>query len=534
MLPWEELAMAQQYRSRRAELADLRNTLQAKGVPLRQIALAMRSRYNLNSRAAYRHALGLTQQQVAEQWNSLWPAQNGEPTISHKHISYWESWPTPTGRMPSLADLNRLARIYRCNASDLTDGEDHTEVVLIEQTDSVRSTGPPSGRGVDVYADPDDVVARLDTFIAASASSLVTSEAAYHQLVEQLIEWATRMRRREVLQWLSWAASAAAVAPVFEGLEEDEQQRVAQTIAAPARVDNAVVEHVEAVLWRCMRQDDMLGPQAALDTVLAQRHLVRRFIPEAAGPLGPRVLSLYANLSRFAGWLAFDLNNFDAASDYYEAARAAAHEAHDTALGAFVLCNMSHLATWRGQPRIGIDHAIAALSWANQTGDFRLKAYAHDVAARAFAMDRQAGAADTTLDQAYRALADADDNAIDTHVYFYDYGQLASTASVCHLYLGRAEQGIEAGEQALKTINGPFVRNVALASLRLGHCYLRATRPDVGRAAEAILGAAQLSVHNRSARLAHRLRRAASDLRPWAATPEVTTVRNQLRIYGID
>jgi len=51
--------------------------------------------------------------------------------------------------------------------------------------------------------------------------------------------------------------------------------------AAPSRVDDTVIGHIEAVLWRCMRQDDALGPQAALDTTLAQRNLVRGLLPPA-------------------------------------------------------------------------------------------------------------------------------------------------------------------------------------------------------------------------------------------------------------
>ncbi|MGB6161093.1 MAG: hypothetical protein WCF33_23820 [Pseudonocardiaceae bacterium] len=42
---------------------------------------------------------------------------------------------------------------------------------------------------------------------------------------------------------------------------------------------------------------------------------------------------------------------------------------------------MSHLATWQGKPRIGIDHAVAAAQWADRTGDLRLRAYTADVAA---------------------------------------------------------------------------------------------------------------------------------------------------------
>jgi hypothetical protein len=230
---------------------------------------------------------------------------------------------------------------------------------------------------------------------------------------------------------------------VLDGLDRGEQERVVLAFATPSRVDETVIGHIEAVLWRCMRQDDVLGPQAALDTTLAQRNLVRHLLPGSPALLRDRLLSLSANLSRFAGWLCFDLNNHDAAGEYYEAARAAAHEAHNTELGSFVLCNMSHLATWNGRPRTGIDHALAAIGWANQTDDARLRAYAYDVAARAYASDRQERATRHAIEHAQAAIATADART-DTYAYFFNDGLLASTESDCYLRLGRAGQGVAA------------------------------------------------------------------------------------------
>jgi transcriptional regulator with XRE-family HTH domain len=406
------------YRSRRAEVAALRTELTAKGAPVRQIANLIRTRYNLGARTAYRYAHGLTQQQVADRWNELWPPIDGEATITHKHISYWEAWPLRTGRPPSVETLNRLARIYHTSAAELLDGEDHTQpsaTLALASSDTVK-------------AEPVDVLTRVDRFIAA-ADSLATRESDYQQLVANLIEWACGMKRRDILQWLSSAAAAAAAAPVLDGLDPGEQARVAQAFATPSRVDSTVIDHIEGVLWRCMRQDDALGPQAALDTTLAQRNLVRGLLPGAPYVFRDDLRSLYANLSRFAGWLSFDLGNYDAASHYYETARQAAHEAHNTQLGALVLCNLSHLATWRRQPRTGIDHALAAIGWANQTDDARLQAYAYDVAARAYAMDRQDKATSRAIEQAQIALADADDRS-DTYAYFFSALKIYSTESV--------------------------------------------------------------------------------------------------------
>jgi hypothetical protein len=63
-------------------------------------------------------AHGWTQARVAQEWNRRWP---DEPR-TFKNISYWENWPSPTGHMPSLLVLDRLAQVYGCDAADLMAG----------------------------------------------------------------------------------------------------------------------------------------------------------------------------------------------------------------------------------------------------------------------------------------------------------------------------------------------------------------------------------------------------------------------------
>ena len=117
----------------------------------------------------------------------------------------------------------------------------------------------------------------------------------------------------------------------------DEQQRVAAVLSAPSRIDAQTIEHMEEVLRHCRQLDYTLGPQAALNTVLAQRDLARALVPECPAALQPRLLSSLSEASRQAGWLSFDLKQFDNAGYYYEDARALAHEAQNIGLGAFVL-----------------------------------------------------------------------------------------------------------------------------------------------------------------------------------------------------
>jgi tetratricopeptide (TPR) repeat protein len=357
-------------------------------------------------------------------------------------------------------------------------------------------------------------------------------ELAYDRLVRLLSGWADTMERRKLLRLLGWTASAVAGTPLLESLHPEEQVRVARAIETPSRVDTATIDHIEAILWRCIRQDDALGAQATFDTVRAQRDLVRLIMPECPPALRPRLLALYSHYSLQAGWLLYDLNDFDGAGYYYEHARATAHEAENTELGAFVLCMMSHLATWRGQPRIGIDHAVAAQGWATQTNEPRLQAYAADVAARAYAKVGQATACVQQLGNIERILVAVSDGATEESLaHFYSQGQFAGTRSLCLLQLEDREGAIASAQEALTMADPSFVRNLAFTELYLGEAYMAAG--DIYEAAAAVGEAAMLTARNRSARLVERVWAARDQLAQCRAPSVVRDLDERLHAYGL-
>ena len=100
--------------------------LRAAGWSYGQIAAEWRQRHGFNSRVAFRLAHGLTQSEVAQRWNEQWPDPQSPKTA--KQISYWEIWPAPGGRCPSLDTLNRLAYLYRCSAGELLGGADYSHL----------------------------------------------------------------------------------------------------------------------------------------------------------------------------------------------------------------------------------------------------------------------------------------------------------------------------------------------------------------------------------------------------------------------
>lgn len=527
-------------RSQKQQREQLVRSLRAEGKSRVEVAEALRQRYRFNARVALRYAHEWSQRQAADEWNQRWP----DELKTFKSFSYWEQWPSRTGHAPTFDNLSKLAELYKCAVSDLlVDLPDFRhrdttagpqEIALKPDAELVLPKNSAVWATTTDLKLPDNVIALLIQYLCSLAPSdcdglTVPSDQdqAYYQLVQFLRSWAHTMDRRDVLRVLGWAAAAASMFPSIDG---DEHQRVASVLSKPSRVDVQTIEHIETVLWRCQRQDDALGPQAALDTVLAQRNMARLLVRECPASLRPQMLSVLSNASRHAGWLSFDLNDFESARYYYEDARALAHEAENVELGAFVLCNMSHLATWQRKPRIGIDHAVAAGEWAKRTDDVALRAYAADVAARAYAADGQSEACLAALDVAGTALTMMGDQQ-PSYVYFYDEGQHSATRCLCHLELHEPQPAAAYAEQSLKTLDRSYARNIAFATVNLGLAHMQSN--EIDEAGRLLGDAGEIAACNSSARLVRQLEQARSDMQPWLHTAAVRTLDDRLASYGL-
>ncbi|MGH3719348.1 MAG: hypothetical protein ACRDRI_11035 [Pseudonocardiaceae bacterium] len=529
-------------RTQKQQREQLVRSLRAAGKSRVDVAEALRQRYRVNARIAFRYAHCWSQRQAADEWNQRWP----DELKTFKSFSYWEQWPSSTGHAPNFDNLGKLAELYECAVSDLlvdlpdfrhrdTTGSAQKTVLAMSKPDTELAL--PSDFTVWATATglalPDTFVAMLMHYLGSLAPSerdVRTTprdrDQAYHQLVQFLRSWAHTMDRRDVLGVLAWAASVASVLPSAAG---DEHQRVASVLSSWSRVDAHTIEHIEAVLWHCQQQDYALGPQAVLITVLAQRDLTRALLPDCPADLRPRMLSALSEGSRLAGWLSFDLEQFDHAGYYYEDARALAHEAENAGQGGLVLCEMSHLATWRGTPRIGIDHAVAAGQWAGRTGDLRLRAYTSDVAARAYAADGQHDACFAALDTAHTVLMKADDQA--PSCIPYGEGGYMSVRGGCHLTLRETDQAISYAQQSLRVLDPLSTRNVAMTLVDLGEAYVQCA--EIDEAARLLGDAGEIAAGNSSVRLARRLVQARAGMQPWQDTAAIRTLDERLVAYGL-
>jgi hypothetical protein len=535
-------------RSQKHQREQLVGSLRAAGKSWVEVANALREQYRFNARMALRYAHGWSQSQAAEEWNKRWP----DELKTFKVFSYWEQWPSATGHAPSFDNLTKLAELYECAVSDLlVDLPDFRHLDTTTGTPATTETTSESGTKLAISPDSPVLAVAADLRLPATLVRLLMQylgsliapddetpvapagrDQAYDQFIELLIGWATNVERRALLQRLGWMTTAIAATPLLASIDSEEQRRMVAVCAEPGRLDMQTIEHIEGVLWHCKRQDDVLGPHAALDTVLAQRNLARFLERDCPDSLRPRLLSVLSNASRQAGWLCFDLGDFASAWHYYDDARTLAHEAEDTELGAYVLCNMSHLATWQRKARIGIDHAVAAGEWAKRTDDVLLQAYAADVAARAYAADGQADACLRALDAAEAALALSDGTDQPSRfVHFYTASLHASTRGQCYLELGRVDEGVSCTRRSLASFDPAFLRNVAMTTVDLSTALVHCNQ--IEEAALLLGDAGHLATRNRSVRLSTLVRQTRATMEPWAQISAVRLLDERLVSYGL-
>ncbi len=371
------------------------------------------------------------------------------------------------------------------------------------------------------------------TFLS-SAARVVPGEQGdriYDQLTQFLRQWADTMNRRELFQLFGWAATTIAVSPAMSGLDDGEQERLAQAIISPSRVDRQVIDHLAAILRDCKQQDDVLGPRAVLHTVLTQRQLARYLLMECPAPLRPRLLAVYSGMSSSAGDYFFDLNDLDSARYYYDQARAAAHEVRNTELGIYALCSMSYAASSQGKAHAGIDLAAAAQSLATQTDDPLLRVCAAERASTAYAVDGQYKPCLIEFDKAQEGMLSAKDAPPDSPAYYYHEGLLASHRSECLLLLERPKEAAVSASTGLTVFNKSYVDGYALCTLHLGNAYLQVG--EIDEAAWVIGSAASLAVQNRQARLVTELRTSRARMQPWQSRRAIRELDERLVGCGV-
>ncbi|MFE9628669.1 MFS transporter [Streptomyces sp. NPDC006527] len=244
--------------------------------------------------------------------------------------------------------------------------------------------------------------------------------------------------------------------------------------------------------------------------------------------VGRALFGASAELTRLAGWMAFDTGQQEAAQRYYIQALRLARAAADVPLGGYVLASMSLQATYRGFGDEGVDLAQAALERNRGLATARTMSFFRLVEARAHARAGDAQAAGAALKSAESWLERARDGDNDpSWLGFYSYDRFAADAAECYRDLKAPRQVRRFTEQALSKPTEEFVRSHGLRLVVSAVAELESGNLDA--ACEQGVRAVEVAGRISSARTTEYVKDLLHRLEPYGDEPRVVELRERAR-----
>lgn len=414
-----------------------------------------------------------------------------------------------------MAEYTQLATVeadYRERCRARRHREQIQRAAVYAQTNAVRAlpSGVPNGR--------DDACAEL----------VLASAGLAEDLLAVVVKIIRRLGRREAIR-LAGSVLVALGLPGLD-LDPDETERVVQAVEAPCLVDAHVIKTLAVTLASCKRLEDRLGPSQVVDTVIAQHHLLHRIQAGCPSQLRKPLSLVDSNMACAIGWYLIEMGHDSEGRGYLEHARQAAHDAAHPAYAAYAACYLSHAAFLRADTPTALDSAAAARSLAARTNDSRLKAFAEQQAAGAYALDGQYSPCLAACDRAHNFLITADGSAPDSPAYWVDHSVIDCKHSTLLSLLGRPQQALDAATAAHTQFNrNTYVRMYGFCQVRLAHALVLSQ--EINEAAHILGDAANHA--NLSTRLTQELHATRKLMQPWATTPSVKTLDDQLMVCGL-
>ncbi|GAA2353283.1 regulator [Streptomyces carpaticus] len=296
---------------------------------------------------------------------------------------------------------------------------------------------------------------------------------------------------------------------------EQSRHRAATAVAAPGRPGAA--DRVERGPGQRVTSGDIAALRSvaelfrALDNAYGGGHARQalvRYLEHELEPMlrgtygeqtGRRLFSAAADLTRLAGWTAYDIAAHGLAQRYFVQALRLAQAAGDRSYGSYVLVSMSRQAVYLGHGREAVQLARVAQQGMASSVAPAVQALLHAVEARGHALLGEVRACSAALARAERALESArPGEEVPTWARFFDEAQLADEFGHCHRDLQQYRTAARYAERSLQLRGNGYARSrlfcrVVLATAKLG-------LGDVDHACALAVEAAQQAADMRSAR----------------------------------
>ncbi|RKT05902.1 hypothetical protein BX286_3925 [Streptomyces sp. 3211.6] len=331
-------------------------------------------------------------------------------------------------------------------------------------------------------------------------------------------------------------APAQGVVPVRPGTETAAPAPVAAPAAvlpdaSPQRVGHSDVTKLREAAEDARRWDSKYGGgdwRSSMVPECLRVDAAPLLLGSYTDEVGRALFGATAELTRLAGWMAFDTGQQEAAQRYYIQALRLARAAADVPLGGYVLASMSLQATYRDFPDEGVDLAQAAVERNRGLATARTMSFFRLVEARAHAKAGDSAAAGSALRAAEGWLERSREGDPDpTWLGFYSYDRFAADAAECYRDLKLPRQVRRFTEQALSRPTEEYVRSHGLRLVVSAVAELESGNLDAACAAgtRAVEVAGRIS----SARTTEYVRDLLHRLEPYGDEPRVAELRERAR-----
>ncbi|WP_331740791.1 sporulation protein (plasmid) [Streptomyces cyaneofuscatus] len=388
---------------------------------------------------------GASHKSLALRVNQLAKHAGTETDYSHTSLANWcqrgmiPKWPVPTFLAQALGE--RLGRPV--SLSEIGMGEAET---------------PAADVGLDFPRDRGDAVQ-----VATSFWSFVN--------------------RRDFLTGSGFAVSAFST-PVTRWLVTPADE-AADLTCGKKQVGKADLEELRDAADEARRWDSKYGGgnwKANSVTVCLQERAAPLLRGSFSDGVGRDLFSVTSELSRLAGWTAFDVGQHDVAQRHFIQALRLARAGGDVQLGCYVLTTMAMQSLLRGFASEAVDMAQGAFERAKGQATPRVLAFTKLIEARAHARENNARAASRALAASEDLLgqADAASGSEPAWIDFYHHARLSADAAEVFRDLKNPKAALAWNQRAAAMPSGVFTRSVGMRLAIVGTAHLQARDLDQG------------------------------------------------------